>query len=101
MPNRNAPVRIVLDEPPELGPGVYANALGVSSSVHEFTLHFASSLPVQQETDESGDVVALIQPHRVVGRFKVPPTLVVEMLRVISFGLDDYEARFGEIRRSA
>ncbi len=72
--------------------GVYANALTVWSTPHEFTFDFAVTLP--PFTDDQGLVVV---PARVVARVKVPPTMMSEMLNAISKNLVAYEQRLGPI----
>ena len=73
------------DVPEELVPGVYANALGVWFTGHEFTFDFAVREPL-----EAG---------RVVSRIRLPPTAILEILRIISSEMSRYEEVYGEIRR--
>jgi len=72
--------------------GVYANALTVWSTAHEFTLDFGVTLPPY--TDDQGLVIV---PARVVARVKVPPTVMSEMIDAISRTLIAYEQRLGPI----
>jgi hypothetical protein len=73
------------DVPEELVPGVYANALGVWFTGHEFTFDFAVREPL-----EAG---------RVVSRIRLPPTAILQVLRIISIEMTRYEETYGEIRR--
>ena len=73
------------DVPEELVAGAYANALGVWFTGHEFTFDFAVREPL-----ETG---------RVVSRIRLPPTAILEVLRIMSSEMSRYEETYGEIRR--
>jgi hypothetical protein len=78
--------------PWELEGGVYANALGVWHSPHEFTLDFGVM---------RGDAAHAASESvcRIVARIRVPVTLVFAFIRHMNASLTDYEGRYGEIRR--
>lgn len=80
--------------PDDLEPGMYANALSVWFTPHEFTLDFGS-LQTERIDDDGTTVV----PFRIVARVKLPATLVFEAMRELNRALAEYERRVGEIRR--
>ena len=74
--------------PDEHEAGVYANAFTVWHTVSELTIDFAAT---QQAVDD--DLV----PARIVGRVRIPPMHVFELIQAIHRDLSDYEAEWGEI----
>jgi hypothetical protein len=96
MPEQQEPdVTFQINVPPELEAGVYANFVGVWHSPYEFTIDFASMLPVEQHEGDGGPIV----PCRVVARVKIPTSLVFDLMRTVNENMTRYEERFGEIRR--
>jgi hypothetical protein len=83
---------------PALQAGVYANALAIWHTGHEFTFDFlVSSEPPRPARTEDGEEV-IQAPHRLVARIRVPPTAVFDIIRTINQNLTLYEQRFGQIR---
>ena len=83
---------------PSLEAGAYANGLAVWHTLHEFTFDFfVSSQPPTETRNADGELV-IRAPHRLVGRVRVPPTSVFDIIRTISQNLAMYEQKFGPIR---
>ena len=82
--------------PPDLVNGDYANMVAVWHTPYEFTLDFAVMLP--PEMTEGPDGQPLV-PCQVVGRIKIPPTLVFDLMRTLNDNMSKYEKSYGEIRR--
>jgi hypothetical protein len=71
--------------PDELQAGVYAQSAVLWHTQHDFTLDFL----VYQ------DLTLL----RLVGRVRIPTTLIFELLQGLNATMTDYETEFGEIKR--
>ncbi len=84
---------------PAMVGGVYANALSVWHTAHEFTLDFIvnAAPPQPAQTPEGESVISA--PHQLVARIRIPPGSVFEMIRAINENMTHYEGRFGPIRR--
>lgn len=79
--------------------GVYANALAVWHTAHEFTLDFAvHAEPPQPAQTDTGQTV-IRAPHRLVARVRIPPTALFDIIRAINENMTHYESAFGQIRR--
>jgi hypothetical protein len=82
--------------PEELEPGVYANAISVWHSAHEFTFDFmAAERPRLRDPEDPDSQV--IRPMRVVARIRVPTTLMLDVLKAGSTEMALYEKQYGEI----
>lgn len=93
------PADFQLQIPPELESGTYANFLSVWHTAHDFTLDFAvmqQTMPPENPEDPASPFVV---PCRVVGRLKISPTLVFEVMRALNQNMTQYEKAFGEIQR--
>lgn len=84
------PPNLNIQVPADKQAGVYANELVVWHTNQDFTLDFLQTQPSED-------------PHQVnmlvVSRVKIPPTLVFEILKALNTNLDNYEMKFGEIKR--
>ncbi len=79
--------------------GVYANALAVWHTAHEFTLDFmVNSQPPQATQSEDGQAVLRV-PHQLVARVRIPPGAAFEVIRAISENMTSYERSYGQIQR--
>lgn len=87
----------LINVPPELEGGSYANFLNVWHTEHEFTLDFAALQPPQLDNDDPTSAVNV--PARVVARIRIPPTLVFAILQALNTNMTRYEEALGEIRR--
>ncbi len=76
--------------PDELEAGMYANVLAVWHTRHEFTLDFCTALP--RDPDEPD-----VARSRLVGRVKLPVTIMFHVIRELNTAMTRYEDRFGEI----
>jgi hypothetical protein len=84
---------------PGLAGGVYANALAVWHTEHEFTLDFmVNAQPPQPATMPDGETVIRVQ-RQLVARVRIPPGVVFEVIRAINENMTNYEQVFGQIRR--
>jgi hypothetical protein len=84
---------------PGPGGGVYANALAVWHTPHEFTLDFmVTANPPQPAQTPEGETV-IRAPHQLVARVRIPPGAVFDIIRAINENMTNYEQAFGPIRR--
>jgi len=93
------PADFRLEIPSELENGTYANFLSVWHTAHDFTLDFAvmqQAMPPDNPEDQASPFVI---PCRIVGRLKISPTLVFEVMRALNQNMTQYEQTFGEIQR--
>ena len=98
-PEQSLPVAFEVHADPSMTGGVYANALGIWHTEHEFTLDFTvNSQPPQPMQTEEGVTVVHV-PHQLVARVRIPPGVVFDVLRAINENMTRYEAAFGPIRR--
>jgi hypothetical protein len=83
---------------PELEGGVYANALMAWHSPHDFTLDFAAmQRPERSDPADPESETSFV--YRIVGRVRVPLTLMFDFIREMNESLTRYEQEHGEIRR--
>ena len=87
------PVPPEFDIPEGLSAGVYANALLIWHTAHEFTLDFGVFQRRAASNDEEKP------PVRLVSRVRMPVTLILDVLRALNVAMTQYERRFGEIRQ--
>ena len=79
--------------------GVYANALGIWHTVHEFTLDFTVNSQPPQPTETPDGTRVVHVPHQFVARVRIPPGVVFDVIRAINENMTNYERVFGPIRR--
>lgn len=92
-------VAFELHADPSVVGGVYANALAVWHTAHEFTLDFmVNSNPPQPAQTPEGETV-ISAPHQLMARVRIPPGAVFEIIRAINENMTNYERVFGPIRR--
>jgi len=84
---------------PGLASGVYANALAVWHTAHEFTLDFmVNAQPPQPAQTPEGEPV-IHAPHQLVARVRISPGVIFAVIRAINENMDNYERVFGQIQR--
>lgn len=98
-PPEQPPVAFEVHADPSLTGGVYANALAIWHTPHEFTLDFmvSSQAPQPAETEEGTTVIRA--PFQLVARVRIPPGVVFDVLRAIEENMTHYERAFGQIPR--
>ena len=90
------PTNFNFQVPPEAEGGVYANALGVWHTGHEFTLDFAVTQPPMAPENPAEPITV---PCRVVARVKIPPSVIFDIMRALNQNMTIYENNFGEIQK--
>jgi Protein of unknown function (DUF3467) len=93
------PVAFEVRSEPALEGGVYANAVAIWHTPHEFTLDFlVNAAPPTPGQNDEGDAV-IKMPFRLVSRVRVAPTAVFDIIRAINENMTAYENQFGAIHR--
>jgi hypothetical protein len=92
------PLDLEFELPPELEGDVYANVLSAWHSPHEFTLDFGVTHRLESP-DRADFESELTRAGRVVGRIRIPLTLMFDFIREMNGSLTHYEQRYGEIRK--
>jgi hypothetical protein len=99
QPPDQPPVAFEVQADPSMAGGVYANALAIWHTAHEFTLDFmVNSQPPQPVQSEDGTTVISVA-HQLVARIRIPPSAAFEVIRAINSNMTQYEQAFGPIRR--
>jgi Protein of unknown function (DUF3467) len=98
-PPGQPPVAFELQADPSMAGGVYANALAIWHTAHEFTLDFmVNAQPPSPGVAEDGTPVIRL-PHRLVARVRIPPGAAFDVIRAINENMTRYEQAYGPIHR--
>jgi hypothetical protein len=89
MPEESPNVQ--LNVPPDKIAGSYANVVSVWHTPHDFAIDFCINQPYA-----SGPNALAVQ---VVSRVRIPPTIVLDLLRALNDNLGQYEDEFGQVKR--
>jgi hypothetical protein len=82
---------VQLNVPPDKIAGSYANVVSVWHTPHDFAIDFCVNQPYA-----SGPTALAVQ---VVARVRIPPTIVLDLLRALNDNLGQYEDKFGQVER--
>jgi Protein of unknown function (DUF3467) len=80
-----------INVPPDRVAGEYANVVTVWHTPHDFAIDFC----VNQPYASSPGQLAV----QVVSRVRIPPTIVLDLLRALNDNLGQYEEQFGTVVR--
>lgn len=89
MPDESPEVQV--NVPPDKIAGSYANVVSVWHTPHDFAIDFC----VNQPYASGPDALAV----QVVSRVRIPPTIVLDLLRALSDNLGQYEQELGPVKR--
>lgn len=98
-PQPPLPTMIEVHGDPGQSGGVYANALSIWHTAHEFTLDFlVNSTPPQPAQTQEGQTV-IRAPYQLVARVRIPPSVAFDVIRAVNENMTNFEQEFGNIRR--
>lgn len=83
--------QVSINVPPENIGGTYANVVSVWHTPHDFAIDFC----VNQPYASGPDALAV----QVVSRVRIPPTIVLDLLRALNDNLGQYEETVGPVIR--
>jgi hypothetical protein len=89
----------VFQVPDDLAAGVYSNTTRVWHTGMEFTLDFAVMQIAKSVTFEDGEREKVVIPARVVARVRIPPPMLLELMKTLSTNEKIYEDQFGPIHK--
>lgn len=92
-------MRVEIQADPALVGGVYANALAIWHTGHEFTLDFIVNAQPPRPAQAPGGQNVIHAPQKMVARVRIPPGAVFEVIRALNENMTNYERVFGPIRR--
>jgi hypothetical protein len=82
---------VQINVPPDKVAGSYANVVSVWHTPHDFAIDFAVNQPYASNPESLA--------VQVVARVRIPPTIVLDLLRALNDNLGQYEDTIGPVIR--